>query len=418
MGLFGKLRSNGDTYDGQGDERKGLIDNVFVNLEKGCLVRRYPYDNLSTRAKVTVQEGQQMVFMSEGQYSDLFLPGSYTLSTNNIPFLEKITNLAYGGSSAFKTTLYTISTTRQRLAGDDAGWGVGLTIRDYTFGDEGVTIKAGAYGSYEFRITNGIAFIREYLGTQHELFLKDFCNEFSDAVSQRVVSAITRYFSKNKVGVTEVNNYLFEVAEYARKEMNEYYEDYGIELTKFDIEAINPHEDDPNYQNIIAKQSEAAAMDLESRAMARKRQREGYSYQQERQFDVMQSAAGNEGMAGSMMGAGIGMGMGVGIGGMMGQQMGGIAQGAMQAAPVTPPPVAPLQMYLYLNNQQAGPYDMPILQQLAQQGVLTRQTLVWKAGMAAWAAAETVAELQQLFAPVPPPVPGVPPTPPVPPTMP
>ena len=102
----------------------------------------------------------------------------------------------------------------------------------------------------------------------------------------------------------------------------------------------------------------------------------------------------------------------------MGQQMGGIAQGAMQAAPVTPPPVAPLQMYLYLNNQQAGPYDMPILQQLAQQGVLTRQTLVWKAGMAAWAAAETVAELQSLFAPVPPPVPGVPPTPPVPPTMP
>ncbi len=410
MGLFDKLRSKGETYDGQGDERSGLIDNIFVNLERGCLVHRYPYDNLSTRAKVTVQEGQQMVFMSEGQYSDLFLPGQYTLSTNNIPFLERLVNLPYGGSSAFKTALYVINTTRQRLAGDDAGWGVGLTIRDYTLGDEGMTIKVGAYGSYEFRIINAIAFIREYMGTLHEMYLVDFCSEFTSAVSQRVVTAINRYFSKNRTGITEINNYLTEVADFARREMNEYFEDYGLELTKFDIDGINPHEDDPNYQRIIAQQSEAASMDLESRAMARKRQREGYSYQQERQLDVMQTAAANEGMAGSMMGAGMGMGMGMGIGGMMGQQMGSVAQGSMQAAPVAPPPVAPpMQVYVYLNNQQAGPYDMPILQQLASQGILTAQTLVWRAGMPAWAAAGTVAELQSLFAPVPPPVPPVPP---------
>lgn len=408
MGLFDKLRSKGETYDGQGDERSGLIDNVFVNLERGCLVHRYPYDNLSTRAKVTVQEGQQMVFMSEGQYSDLFLPGQYTLSTNNIPFLERLVNLPYGGSSAFKTALYVINTTRQRLAGDDAGWGVGLTIRDYTLGDEGMTIKVGAYGSYEFRIINAIAFIREYMGTLHEMYLEDFCSEFTSAVSQRVVTAINRYFSKNRTGITEINNFLTEVANFARREMNEYFEDYGLELTKFDIDGINPHEDDPNYQRIIAQQSEAASMDLESRAMARKRQREGYSYQQERQLDVMQTAAANEGMAGSMMGASMGMGMGVGIGGMMGQQMGSVAQGSMQAAPVAPPPVAPpMQVYVYLNNQQAGPYDMPILQQLASQGILTAQTLVWRAGMPAWAAAGTVAELQSLFATVPPPVPPV-----------
>lgn len=410
MGLFDKLRSKGETYDGQGDERSGLIDNVFVNLERGCLVHRYPYDNLSTRAKVTVQEGQQMVFMSEGQYSDLFLPGQHTLSTNNIPFLERLVNLPYGGQSAFKTALYVINTTRQRLAGDDAGWGVGLTIRDYTLGDEGMTIKVGAYGSYEFRIINAIAFIREYMGTLHEMYLEDFCSEFTSAVSQRVVTAINRYFSKNRTGITEINNFLTEVADFARREMNEYFEDYGLELTKFDIDGINPHEDDPNYQRIIAQQSEAASMDLESRAMARKRQREGYSYQQERQLDVMQTAAANEGMAGSMMGAGMGIGMGVGIGGMMGQQMGSVAQGSMQAAPVAPPPVAPpMQVYVYMNNQQAGPYDMPILQQLASQGILTAQTLVWRAGMPAWAAAGTVAELQSLFAPVPPPVPPVPP---------
>lgn len=95
-----------------------------------------------------------MVFMSEGMYSDLFLPGGHTISTNNIPFLEKIVTIPFGGESAFKTSLYVVSTKRQRFTGDDAGWGVGLTVRDYTLGAEGVTIKVGAYGGYEFRHAN------------------------------------------------------------------------------------------------------------------------------------------------------------------------------------------------------------------------------------------------------------------------
>jgi membrane protease subunit (stomatin/prohibitin family) len=414
MDFFKHLRSKGSTYDGQGDERQGFIDNVFINLEKGCLLQRFPYDNLSTAAKVTVQEGQQMVFMSEGMYSETFLPGSHTLTTNNIPFLEKIMNIPFGGRSAFKTTLFCVSTKRQRFAGEDAGWGVGLTIRDYTLSDEGVTIKVGAYGSYEFRITNAIAFIREYSGTEHAIYLDDFAEEFSSAISQRVTTAISRFFSLRKTSITDVNNYIAEVADFAKKEVNEYLEDYGIELTKFDVEGINPIESDPNYQRILEAQTEAGAMDLESRAQARKRQREGYSYQQERQFDVMETAAGNEGTAGSVMGAGMGLGMGFGVGGVMGGMMGQMAGNVASAQPQTPPPPpAPMQIYVYINGQQTGPCDEMALRQLHAQGQLTGQTLVWKAGMPGWAAASTLPELAAFFQQTPPP----PPPPPVPPTM-
>ena len=40
-----------------------------------------------------------------------------------------------------------------------------------------------------------------------------------------------------------------------------------------------------------------------------------------------------------------------------------------------------------------------------KEGAVSRATLVWKPGMAAWAAAESVAELQPLFAGAPPPLP-------------
>ena len=407
MGFFDKFRSDGQTYDGQGDERKGIIDNVFVNTEKNCLVHRYPYDNLSTHAKITVQEGQQMVFMSEGMYSDLFNPGGHVLSTNNLPFLDKIVNLPYGGDTAFKTTLYVVNTTRQRLAGDEGGWGTGLTIRDYTLAGtpQGVTIGVGAYGTYEFRITNAIAFIREYMGTTHDLFLDEFTQQFTSVVGQRVTVALSKYFSQQRVSVTEINNYLFDLSDFAKQSLNEYFEDYGVELTKFAVEGINPHEDDPNYQMVIQAQATAAS-----------RQIQGFTYQQERQLDVMETAAGNTGIAGGMMGAGMGLGMGFGMGGAMGSMMGGIAQNAMSAAPTPPPPTSQgVQIYLYLNNAQAGPYDMPILQQLVTQGVLRADTLAWKAGMPQWAVASTIPELMALFTPTPPPM-GAP-TPPVPPTI-
>ncbi len=52
---------------------------------------------------------------------------------------------------------------------------------------------------------------------------------------------------------------------------------------------------------------------------------------------------------------------------------------------------------LVLNGQQAGPYDMNQLQQLAQDGVLTGDTYAWKQGMANWEFAENVKELHKFI---------------------
>lgn len=77
------------------------------------------------------------------------------------------------------------------------------------------------------------------------------------------------------------------------------------------------------------------------------------------------------------------------------------------------PPVEPqVQMLLYINGQQYGPYDFKTLKQFVSTGQLTKETLVWQQGMAAWMPAGEVPELQGLFAPAAP-VPPIPPAPPV-----
>ena len=74
--------------------------------------------------------------------------------------------------------------------------------------------------------------------------------------------------------------------------------------------------------------------------------------------------------------------------------------------PPTPPPLPPAVSYtVAIGNQQYGPYGMEQLRQMVQLGTLTRDTLVWREGMAQWTAAGTVQDLAGLFSSAPPPLP-------------
>ncbi len=118
----------------------------------------------------------------------------------------------------------------------------------------------------------------------------------------------------------------------------------------------------------------------------------------------MEEAAKNPG---GMAAGGMGMGMGFAMANQMGQAMAGPQQ--QQPAPAAgaaPPPLPQaVQFFAALGGQQAGPFDMAALKQHVQSGQLTRQTLVWRQGMANWTAAEQVDELKGLFGATPPPLP-------------
>ena len=154
--------------------------------------------------------------------------------------------------------------------------------------------------------------------------------------------------------------------------------------------------------------------------------------QTDAQKTILTSAADSLGAMGNMNLGGSGGGMnpagmmtGMMMGGAMGGQManmmnnmGNNMQQNMQGVPGTmppsgqaggPPPPPQSAFHISINGQQAGPFNMQQLQQLVMNGQLTTTTFVWKTGMAEWAEANKLIELQQLFNAAPPP----PPPPPV-----
>jgi hypothetical protein len=74
-------------------------------------------------------------------------------------------------------------------------------------------------------------------------------------------------------------------------------------------------------------------------------------------------------------------------------------------APVAPPPLPQAEWFLGIGGQQQGPFDLAAVGQKIAEGVVTRDTLVWKPGLAAWSKAGDVPETSALFAPAPPPLP-------------
>ena len=84
--------------------------------------------------------------------------------------------------------------------------------------------------------------------------------------------------------------------------------------------------------------------------------------------------------------------------------------GVSPSAPPIPIAEPQVQMYLHIAGQQYGPYDYRTLKQLASNGQLTAQTLVWQQGMTTWNIASEVMELKALFTPT---LPTTPPLPPV-----
>lgn len=93
--------------------------------------------------------------------------------------------------------------------------------------------------------------------------------------------------------------------------------------------------------------------------------------------------------------------MELGIGMSMIQQMPAMMNSVMpqaNAQGATPPPVQEQsQTYLAVDGTQAGPFSDEELVKLAQNTILTPETLVWKTGMSAWAPASQVPEVNKLF---------------------
>lgn len=367
MGIFDKLRNE-------------LIDIIeWVDTSDEIIVWKFPrYQNeIKMDAKLTVRESQVAVFMNEGVIADVFKPGMYTLSTQNMPILTTLKGWKYGFNSPYKADVFFVST-RQFV---NQKWGTKnpVMLRDAEFGP----VRLRAFGSFAFRIKDAGTFIKEIAATNPEFTVEGVNEQLRNLAITRGIDAI----AQAKIPVLDLAANYDEVSALITGKIQPEFSELGLELTKFLIENISlPPE-------VEAAMDKRSSMGIVGNLGA---------YAQFQAANAMEQAANNPN--GGLAGAGLGAGMGMAIGG----QLGNVFQpNTVQGNDGPPPLPAAVQFFAAINGQQAGPYTIDQLSQLVAAGTINQQSQVWKKGMATWAVINTVPELAALFNNVPPPLPSV-----------
>ncbi len=369
------------------DKIKGELIEVieWIDDSRTTMVYRFASDDNEIKygAQLIVREGQAAVFVNEGVIADVFIPGRYELETKNLPILSKLKGWKYGFKSPFKAEVYFVSTRQFPMQ----KWGLKnpLMLRDKEFG----AVRLRAFGTYGIKVRAEAAgiFLREIVGTDSRLETYEITNHLRDMLVSRFADVL----GESKIPALDLAANYTELGDFVLKQIYPEFLELGIELSRFVVENISLP---PAVEEALDKRTSMGVLgDLNA-------------YTQFQTAQAIETAAQN---SGGTSGAGMDMGMGFAMGNKMAEAMSGQSQASRQApsAPsAAPPPLPPqVQYHVALGGQAAGPFDMAALKQHVQSGQITRDTLVWKQGMAQWTKAGDVAELAGVFQAVPPPIP-------------
>ena len=276
-------------------------------------------DELGNWTQLVVRESQEALLFRNGQALDLFGPGKHSLSTDNIPILRRLINLPTGGESAFKAAVWFIN----KVSLLDIKWGTQnpILLRDAEYQ---IPIYVRAYGQFGIRVSESRQFVLKLAGNKSSLTRSDVETYFKGLILAKMGDMISTYIAQKKVSIFEINSYLEDMSNEAVEKVRAEFEAFGIEPLNFYFGSVNVVDDDEGIKKLKAAMAERATMNVM-----------GYNYQQKRSFDVMESAAKNEGGS-SLLGAGVGLGAGMGMGGAFGQmasQMGQYINPQAQAQP-------------------------------------------------------------------------------------
>ena len=348
MGLIEKLRAE-------------LVDIVeWIDDVPQTLVWRFPrfQNQIKNGAKLIVRPGQVAVFVSQGKIADVFEPGTYTLETKNLPILSTIEGWKYGFDSPFKAEVYFVAT-RQVT---DLKWGTPnpVIVRDPQLGP----VRVRAFGTLTLKAVDARRLVTELVGSDAGLVT----DEITTLVRSMVVNAFAELVGTTGISVVDLAASYPALSEKLRQAVVATIgHEYGLDVPQLFI--VNVSVPTEVEEALDAKSSQAVIGNLD-----------GYrQYQLGRATPV---AAANP--AGGLAGAGVGVGLGVAY-----------AQGT--GTPPAPPPLP--GWHVAEQGRSVGPLDFAALAAEITAGRVSRETLVWTAGMAAWQPASQVASLQTLFPP-------------------
>lgn len=256
-------------------------------------------DEIRLGSQLVVGENQQAIFVRGGKICDVFETGQYTLATSNLPILTQIFAGIFAGDSPFQASIYFINKNIYMNAK------FGLSPFNLIEPNFKIPIPVSARGTYAVRIKDGRNLLVNLVGNSCEFTLDTLRNYFRSLVVTNVKTEIINISRSTNISPIELETQITQVNDAVNKKIISIFDEYGLEIRHFLIEAIPIIDDDQKVKNIVSKLHELMAKDIEEKMKFKRHAENIDMYQIERQFDISQSAAenlGGNGIAGAFVG--------------------------------------------------------------------------------------------------------------------
>lgn len=330
-----------------------IFDVIKYEGDNSTFVWKHPCEDFNCLSQLIVHENQEAIFFMNGQALDMFGPGRYTLKTQNIPIIGKLLNLTTGGLNPFHCEVYFINKSEQMAI----KWGTDSRIQfiepTYKF-----PLSIGASGEMSLQVNDSKKLLVKLVGTENNLSQQGLVTYFRAFLMTRVKTYMAQIIKSESINIFEIDEKLNQFSQEIKKLLIPDFDDYGITLKTFLVNRVMKPDGDAQYEKfkelhfrqyadiaeakikqqteIINAETEAQKTVIDSKAKATKRSQEGYTYQQERGFDVAEKVAENEAV-GEFNNMGIGVGTMAGVGGAVGGMVGGMMNDAVNSATKSQP---------------------------------------------------------------------------------
>lgn len=266
----------------------------WKDMSNDILVYRYPLqkrEEIMNSSTLVVRESQVALFMHKGEIADVFGPGTYKLSTENIPFLTKMLSLATGGDSRIKAEVYYINT--KRFMGLKWGTQNPIMMRDVDFGN----IRLRGYGTFAIKVEDPTKFMRECFGTSPIFRVSDITTQYKSSLIQLLTDVI----AESKLSALDLAAKYKELGKMVEAHAKEEFAPLGLKVSNFVIENLSLPDD------VEKMLDERTKMGVIEDKMG--------TYAQYKAANAMGDAAKNP-SGGGLAGLGVGLGAGVNMGEM------------------------------------------------------------------------------------------------------
>ena len=334
-----------------------IADIIKYEGDNSTFIWKHPCEDFNYLTQLIVHESQEAIFFMNGQALDLFGAGRYTLETQNIPLIGKVLNKATDDKTPFHCEVYFINKTEQM----NIKWGTDSRVQ-YIEPTYGFPLSIGASGEMSLRAEDSRKLLLKLVGTESYLGQQQLTYYFRSLLMTRVKTYIAQVMKTNSINIFEIDENLTMFSNAIKNLLVGDFADYGVALEQFFVTTILKPDGDRQYEKfkelhfrqyadiaeaklrqqteIINAETEAQKTVIDSKAQATKRAQEGYTYQQERGFDVAEKVAQNEAV-GEFTNMGVGFGTMAGVGGAVGGMVGGMMNDAMNSATAPAAPASP-----------------------------------------------------------------------------